>query len=114
MPNAIEPSEQLARLVAEITPEQLNLAQDVASMASEMCDTILSDSIFVALGDRLSFAVEHAVQGVELFVSLLWEVQHFYPSECSLGKTAIQKIRETTGVQVATSEAVFALHVVNS
>ncbi|MDO4927817.1 MAG: PRD domain-containing protein [Corynebacterium sp.] len=111
---ANQPPEQLARLVAEIDPKQLELAQNLADLAQVICHTSLPDSAVVALADHLRLATERTLAGAKSPAALQWEIQHLYPSEYAFGKQACQLVRAQTGVQFDTSEAVaIALHVVN-
>lgn len=115
VPETSQAPEELARLVADIDPSQLVLAQELAGLATTMCQVHLTDSAVVALADHVRFAVERAIKGQDLPMPLQWEVQHLYPQEYAFGQAACRHIREATGVQIADSEAVsLALHVVQA
>ncbi len=115
VPASGQPPEQFARLIGEIAPEQLELAQELNGLAQDICGTVLPDSVVVALADHIRFAFERALAGQEFPAPLQWEVQHLYPDEYRFGKKACEHIREKFGVQLPEGEAVaLALHVVNA
>lgn len=106
---------QLARLVAELSPQQLELASKISSLAARICEIKLPDSTVVAIADHLRFAVDRAIAGTPLPNPLKWEVQQFYPEEYQFGQRALELIKAETGIQCDESEAVsLALHVVNA
>lgn len=114
-PVGAQPPEQLARLIAELRPEILVLARDLAETASFMCEVEIPDSTVVAMADHIRFAIDRAVQGVVLPNPLQWEVSHLYPREFSFGRRALHQIKQVSGVGLPEEEAVsLALHVVNA
>lgn len=115
VPDTTAPPEQLARLVAEISPAQLDIAQELADLAKDMCRTTLPDTAVVALADHLRFAVNRALHGQVLPAPLEWEVRQLYAAEYAFGQAAIAVVQQRTGIQLDDSEAVsFALHVVTA
>ncbi|ANE04882.1 PRD domain-containing protein [Corynebacterium crudilactis] len=114
-PSAIQPPEQLARLIAELNPEIISLARELAETAEFMCDVTIPDSTVVAMADHIRFAIDRAAQGIYLPNPLRWEVSQFYPREFAFGHKALAHIKSTTRVSLPEEEAVsLALHVVNA
>ncbi len=80
-----------------------------------MCSVKIPDSTVVAIADHIRFAIDRAIEGVEMPNPLKWEVSQFYPREFAFGLQALKQIKSSTGVQLPEEEAVsLALHVVNA
>lgn len=114
-PTAMQPPEQLARLIAELNPEIISLARELAENAEFMCDVTIPDSTVVAMADHIRFAIDRAAQGFSMPNPLRWEVSQFYPREFAFGHKALAHIKSRTQVSLPEDEAVsLALHVVNA
>lgn len=107
--------EQFQSLMEKIPYEHIKTANKIISYAKCSLKKKLNDTIYIALTDHISFAVERAKQGIEFHNALLWEIKRFYNHEFLIGKEAVLIIKEQLGVELPEDEAGFiALHIVNS
>ncbi|MFP7366241.1 PRD domain-containing protein [Corynebacterium callunae] len=113
--SGMQPPEHLARLIAELNPELIALARELAENAHFMCDVEIPDSTVIAMADHIRFAIDRAAQGISLPNPLRWEVSQFYPREYAFGIKALQHIKKASQVALPEEEAIsLALHVVNA
>lgn len=106
---------KFSRIVNEIPPEHIVLADEIISYVKCSLGKNISDNIYVSLTDHLSFAIERCRKGHMLSNPLLWETKRFYPHEYQLGKVALDYVFNATGVLLPDDEAGFiALHIVNA
>lgn len=101
-------------LAAYLPEDMILLAADVVELAQASLNCELNPNLPFTLADHLSFAVERALNGLELNTPLAYDVAHFYPAEMALGQRALEIIRERKGIRLPDSEAInIALHLVN-
>lgn len=111
----LQPPEHLARLIAELNPEIIALARELAENAQFMCDVEIPDSTVIAMADHIRFSIDRAAQGIRMPNPLRWEVSQFYPREYSFGLKALGHIKKAAGVSLPEEEAIsLALHIVNA
>ena len=106
---------QFQALVEKIPYEHIKTANKIISYAKFSLNKKLSDTIYIALTDHISFAIERKKQGMEFHNALLWEIKRFYNHEFLIGKEALSIIKEQLEVELPEDEAGFiALHIVNA
>ena len=104
-----------AQLAQEIDEAYFELTHDLIRYAEEKYGLKLSEYLYVALSDHISYAVQRAKEGVIIKTIQPVEFQKFHPKEWELGKLALQKIREQFDVELPIDEAAtIALHFVNA
>lgn len=110
-----EKSSRLRDLLANVSPDYLDVSTDIIETAEKRIGRRLSDNIYITLTDHICFAVERLRSGVRYPNHLLWEITNFYPAEFAIGKQALDMIEEKLGFRLPEDEAGFiALHIVNA
>ena len=106
-------SNQLVKLLSTVPQEHIRVANIISNYARTSLDKKLSDSVFIALADHISFAIERADQGIFLKNALIWEIKRYYNHEFLVGKEALEIIRQHLGVELPEDEAGYiAMHLV--
>lgn len=106
---------QFEQLVKSIPLSSIRTSEKVIAYAKKELNTELNDNIYIALTDHLNYAIERKEQGIEFQNALLWEIRRYYPKEYSIGRKAVEIIKEDLGVQLSEDEAgFFALHIANA
>lgn len=110
-----EKSSRLRDLLADVSPDYLDVSTEIIETAEKRIGRRLSDNIYITLTDHICFAVERLRSGVRYPNHLLWEITNFYPAEFAIGKQALDLIEEKLGFRLPEDEAGFiALHIVNA
>ena len=108
-------NEQFKQLVSEMPYEQIQVADEIITYASDTLNKRLCDNIYITLTDHLGYAIERAKTGTVLKNKLLWEIKNFYKAEYAIGCHALDMINEKLGILLPDDEAgFFALHIVNA
>lgn len=106
---------QFEQLVKRIPLSSIRTSEKVIAYAKSQLKAELNDHIYIALTDHLNYALERKAQGIEFQNALLWEIRRYYPKEYSIGKKAVEIIREDLGISLSEDEAgFFALHIANA
>lgn len=72
-------------------------------------------SIYLFLGDHISYALERFSEGNVLQNDMLWEIKKYYPREYAAAKKSLQFIERSEKLRLPEDEAGFiALHYVNA
>ncbi|QTF10061.1 PRD domain-containing protein [Brenneria izadpanahii] len=104
-----------AEILAEIPPVYLDITERIVTLARNVLNAELQDTLFLALSDHINFAVKRHKEGMRIHNQLLWEVKLFYPKEFSIGLDALDIIEEKLQVRLPDDEAGFiALHLFNA
>lgn len=102
-------------MVAELPQNIVMASADIAELAEVTLNCRLNPNLPFTLADHLSFAVERLRTGMDLGVSIAYDVRHLYPREAQLGEQALDILAERTGVVLPESEAVrVAMHFINA
>lgn len=110
-----EKSSRLRDLLADVSPDYLDVSTEIIETAEKRIGRRLSDNIYITLTDHICFAVERLRSGVRYPNHLLWEITNFYPAEFGIGRQALDMIEEKLGFRLPEDEAGFiALHIVNA
>lgn len=114
----IEDGEQLRRfkdLLAKLPLENLEIAEEIISLAKKELRTELNENIHITLTDHINFALERYDKGMMFENALLFEVKAFYPKEYRIGEKAVELIKKTNGKDLGKDEAAsIALHIVSA
>ncbi len=77
--------------------------------------TRLSETLYVSLTDHLYNLFKLHEQGITVTNRLSWEIKKFYPQEFEVGKKALERIEQETGVVFEEEEAGnIAMHLINA
>lgn len=103
-------------IIKNMPMEYVQLSSDIISYAEDgMIQSKLNRSIYLTLTDHIHFALERFEQGIQLKNVLLWEIKRFYPKEFSIGKHALEMMKERLNVELPEDEAgSIAMHFVNA
>lgn len=102
-------------LIQAIPHEILLVTESIIDHASSVLPNELHPSVRVSLADHIHCAIERCIQGKTAKNAMLWEIKKFYSLEYSIGKESLNKIKQSSGIQMPEDEAGFiALHLVNA
>lgn len=108
-------SKQFQEILSDMPLEYMQITTDIISYAKNDCSMELNQSIYVALTDHITFAIERYKQGIQLTNALLWEIRQFYHREYLVGEYALRLFAERLDIHFSEDEAGFiALHFVNA
>ncbi len=110
-----EGSKKLQEYVQAVSEEYLDIAEKVVQAAIQEEKLEVNDILYVTLADHIHSVLERAKSGIILKNMIKTDIQNFYPKEFSIGKKAIQWIKEKTGIDLKEDEAAFiAMHIIAS
>ncbi|WP_220740554.1 BglG family transcription antiterminator LicT [Leuconostoc miyukkimchii] len=94
-------------LINDISPQYFEVASQIIKKAEKTLNTKFNAYMLIALTDHIHFAIQRTKDKVVIRNELLWEIQHFYPTEYAVGKEALQLINQIFGVNLVDDEAGF-------
>lgn len=110
----MDDKEQFKELLASLPLEYIRLSMDIIAYAKESVGLTLSQNVYLALTDHISFALERYRRGMNFNNALYDEVRLFYPVEYSVGRYALELIEERAGCRLPEDEAAsIAMHLIN-
>lgn len=92
------------QLLKDARPTALKAAEEILSYARNQ-GLDLKNQLIISLTDHISFALERQEQGIELPYLMLSETKMLYQKEFEIGRWALQKIKDTCGVDLPEYEA---------
>lgn len=105
----------LAQLTAAIPTECLFISQEIIKLAKSRLNIEAQETLFFALSDHISFAVERYKKGIEIKNILLWDIKQFYQAEFAVALEALAMINQKLNCELPEDEAGFiALHLANA
>lgn len=108
-------SDKYFALLQEVPEEIFLAADDIAGEANEELDCPLNPNLPFILADHLNFAIERTRAGMTLRTPLAYDIQHLYPNEYKVGRSALHMLRERLHVDLPDQEAVsITLHIINA
>lgn len=103
------------KLLKEVSVEDIDISDDIISLAKKRLKKDLNESIYISLPDHINLAVTRTRDGMDVKNGLLWEIKKIYKEEFSVAKEAVQMINEKFKVELGEDEAGFiAFHFVNA
>ncbi|WP_395387502.1 PRD domain-containing protein [Pediococcus parvulus] len=107
--------EHFLTMIAESSPELIDITQQVIQHAKTNLNTKLSDALYVSLLDHIKFALERFQQGITITNRVYWEIKTYYPSEFGIGEYAVQLMNQQLKTDFSEQEAAnIAAHVINA
>lgn len=102
-------------LLDEISPEIVDLTQDIVHFAEEKLNADLNNSLYFNLMDHINFAVERYHKNINITNRVFWEIKSYYSTEFSVGEFAVEKINKTLNIELPLEEAAnIAFHIINA
>lgn len=112
---SVKETEKIEELFAEISDDEIYLADKILTTARIALDKPLNDVAFIAIVDHLHSAIERFKQGIAMKNFLLWDIKRFFPKEFAVGKQALDIIDDRLSIRLPEDEAGFlTLHLVNA
>jgi beta-glucoside operon transcriptional antiterminator len=103
------------KLLQEVSVEDINISDDIISLARRRLKKSLNESIYISLPDHINLAVSRTRSGLNVKNGLLWEIKKIYQEEFLVAKEAVQIINDKYNVELGEDEAGFiAFHFVNA
>jgi beta-glucoside operon transcriptional antiterminator len=103
------------KLLKEVSVEDIDISDDIISLAKKRLKKDLNESIYISLPDHINLAVTRTRDGLDVKNGLIWEIKKIYKEEFSVAKEAVQMINEKFKVELGEDEAGFiAFHFVNA
>ncbi|MCD8097570.1 MAG: PRD domain-containing protein [Lachnospiraceae bacterium] len=110
-----EANSRFQEIIRDISPEVLQVSDEIVSEARIALDKNLNDLIYVNICDHINTAVLNYKKGIVVRNALLDEVKRFYPKEYGIGQMALKTVSVNLGVELPDDEAGFiAMHLINA
>lgn len=107
--------DNFGRLIADIPPEHVVLADEALAVARADLGLALSSTVVIAVADHLSFAIKHMHQGIVIDYPLRAEIAHLYPRELAAARKVVAHVNAHLAQPIRPEEEVaVALHLVNA
>lgn len=102
-------------LLLAISPETIEVTQDIVKYAKDTLQVKFKDSIYFLLADHINFAIKRYIEDIRITNRIFWEIKNFYSKEFAVGLYAIQVINERFHINLGEEEAAnIAFHLVNA
>nr|NLI50292.1 PRD domain-containing protein [Propionibacterium sp.] len=103
--------EAVARVLADIPPEQLTLVAELFGDAVRSLGATLPPLSVVAAADHVHQAIQRIARGESMEYPLRAEVAHLHPEELRVAERLVDRLNERLGVRLPQGEAVaLAMH----
>lgn len=110
-----EANSHFQEIIRNISPEVLQVSDEIVTEAKIALDKNLNDLIYVNICDHVHTAITNKQKGIVVRNAMLDEVKRFYPKEYSIGQMALKTVRINLGVDLPDDEAGFiAMHFINA
>lgn len=107
--------EKFKELVASISEDYLNVANEIIDYAQNFLDCKLNESVYVSLTDHIHMAVYRIQNEIEIRSMFLLELQKFYEKEFSIGLHAVKILNSRFKIEMPEDEAAFiAMHIIDA
>lgn len=110
-----ELNDKFNALFDQVPVKYIELSSNIIDYATKALNIIFDNSIYLALSDHISYAIERYQNGETLKNALLFDIKKFYPNEFKVALKALDMIAYETGIKMSEDEAGFiAMHFVNA
>lgn len=110
-----ELNDKFNALFNQVPVKYIELSSNIIDYATKALNIIFDNSIYLALSDHISYAIERYQNGEALKNALLFDIKKFYPNEFKVALKALDMIAYETGIKMSEDEAGFiAMHFVNA
>lgn len=98
--------DQRLQLIAELSPDVLSAATEIADMARRELPYELVRNIELTLADHIAFAIERINRRIDIRMPLEVEIEQNYPLEYNLGKQACKLVQKQMDIALPPNEAI--------
>lgn len=106
---------KFGHLMPEMNERYVILTAKLIKHAEQELNRVFQSSIYLFLGDHISYALERFSEGNVIQNDMLWEIKKYYPREFTAAKHSLQFIERSEKIRLPEDEAGFiALHYVNA
>lgn len=110
-----ELNDKFNALFDQVPVKYIELSSNIIDYATKALNIIFDNSIYLALSDHISYAIERYQNGEVLKNALLFDIKKFYPNEFKVALKALDMIAYETDIKMSEDEAGFiAMHFVNA
>lgn len=110
-----ELNDKFNALFDQVPVKYIELSSNIIDYATKALNIIFDNSIYLALSDHISYAIERYQNGEALKNALLFDIKKFYPNEFKVALKALDMIAYETDIKMNEDEAGFiAMHFVNA
>lgn len=110
-----ELNDKFNALFDQVPVKYIELSSNIIDYATKALNIIFDNSIYLALSDHISYAIERYQNGEALKNALLFDIKKFYPNEFKVALKALDMIAYETDIKMGEDEAGFiAMHFVNA
>lgn len=110
-----ELNDKFSALFDQVPVKYIELSSNIIDYATKALNIIFDNSIYLALSDHISYAIERYQNGESLKNALLFDIKKFYPNEFKVALKALDMIAYETDIKMSEDEAGFiAMHFVNA
>ena len=110
-----ELNDKFNALFDQVPVKYIELSSNIIDYATKALNIIFDNSIYLALSDHISYAIERYQNGEALKNTLLFDIKKFYPNEFKVALKALDMIAYETDIKMSEDEAGFiAMHFVNA
>lgn len=110
-----ELNDKFNALFDQVPVKYIELSSNIIDYATKALNIIFDSSIYLALSDHISYAIERYQNGEALKNALLFDIKKFYPNEFKVALKALDMIAYETDIKMSEDEAGFiAMHFVNA
>ena len=110
-----ELNDKFNALFDQVPVKYIELSSNTIDYATKALNIIFDNSIYLALSDHISYAIERYQNGEVLKNALLFDIKKFYPNEFKVALKALDMIAYETDIKMSEDEAGFiAMHFVNA
>lgn len=110
-----ELNDKFNALFDQVPVKYIELSSNIIDYATKALNIIFDNSIYLALSDHISYAIERYQNGETLKNALLFDIKKFYPNEFKVALKALDMIAYETDIKMSEDEAGFiAMHFVNA
>ena len=103
------------KLIEEMPQKYFDLSCEIIEYIQGNLKVWLSNSIYLALMDHISFIKERAEKGMLPRNSMKWEISRYYQDEYRLSKKVVELLEDEFDIRLNDDEAAsIALHIVNA
>lgn len=110
-----ELNDKFSALFDQVPVKYIELSSNIIDYATKALNIIFDNSIYLALSDHISYAIERYQSDEALKNALLFDIKKFYPNEFKVALKALDMIAYETDIKMNEDEAGFiAMHFVNA
>ncbi len=110
-----EVNDKYKDLLNNISPDVLEIANDIIEIAKCNLDNLTNMNVVFALADHINFAIQRQNEGIKIKLPIINNIKLLYGPEIAIGKKALDIIQERLGVRLPEGEATcIALHIINA